>query len=51
MLVLNDEYGLKEEGEKVGRLICHANACFYGAHIFLAFGIIAVVVVAYCTGK
>jgi hypothetical protein len=49
--VLNNEGGLKKKAAAVRRRLHAANFCFYAAHILLAVGIIAVVVVAYCTGK
>jgi hypothetical protein len=49
--VLRDEGGLKEKGADIKRRLRDTNACFHGAHIFLALGIVAVVVVAYCTSK
>jgi len=49
--VFNEERGLKEKAADLRRRLRYTNDCFYGAHIFLAFGIVAVVVVAYCTGK
>jgi hypothetical protein len=42
---------LKEKDADVRRRQRRTQACFYGAHVFLVLGIVAVVLVAYCTGR
>lgn len=43
--------GIAEKGADLKRRARRANACFYGAHIFLGLGILSVVFVAYWTAR